>query len=116
MFSIDTFSDIPIYTQIRNGIIREIANGNLKNGDALPSVRQLASDFNINSMTVNKAYNILKAEKIIEIDRRKGSVVYVSYDEKILENISEEFENIVNEVKARGLGKEFLLELIERSF
>lgn len=116
MFYIDTFSEIPIYTQIRNGIIREIAIGNLKNGDELPSVRQLANDFGINSMTVNKAYNILKNEKIIEIDRRRGSVIYVRYDEEILEKIKFEFENIANEIKARGLGKEFLLNLIERSF
>lgn len=116
MFYIDTFSEIPIYTQIRNGIIREIAIGNLKNGDELPSVRQLANDFGINSMTVNKAYNILKNEKIIEIDRRRGSVIYVRYDEEILEKIKFEFENIANEIKARGLGKEFLLDLIERSF
>ena len=109
MFFIDTLSEVPIYTQICNGIIKEIAEGNLKNGDELPSVRQLAKDFGINPMTVNKAYGILKSENIIEIDRRVGSIVYVRCTEK---NI----ENIINEVKMRKLGKEFLLELIERSF
>ena len=64
MFYIDTLSDIPIYTQICNGIIREIANENLKNGDELPSVRQLAKNLGINPMTVNKAYGILKDENI----------------------------------------------------
>ena len=54
MFFIDTLSEVPIYTQICNGIIKEIAEGNLKNGDELPSVRQLAKDFGINPMTVNK--------------------------------------------------------------
>ena len=107
MFFIDTLSEVPIYTQICNGIIKEIAEGNLKNGDELPSVRQLAKDFGINPMTVNKAYGILKSENIIEIDRRIGSIVYVRCTEKNIENIK---------VKMRNLGKEFLLDLIERSF
>ena len=109
MFFIDTLSEVPIYTQICNGIIKEIAEGNLKNGDELPSVRQLAKDFGINPMTVNKAY-------IIEIDRRVGSIVYVRCTEKNIENIKENLQNLINEVKMRKLGKEFLLELIERSF
>lgn len=116
MFYIDNFSEIPIYTQIRNGIIKEIANGNLKVGDELPSVRQFAQDFGINPMTVNKAYNILKAEGIIEIDRRKGSVIFIKNDENVLKRISEDFEILIDELKARNLGKEFLMELIERSF
>lgn len=116
MFYIDNFSEIPIYTQIRNGIIKEIANGNLKVGDELPSVRQFAQDFRINPMTVNKAYNILKAEGIIEIDRRKGSVIFIKNDENILKRITSDFEILIDELKARNLGKEFLMELIERSF
>lgn len=116
MFYIDKFSEIPIYTQIRNGIIKEIANGNLKVGDELPSVRQFAQDFGINPMTVNKAYNILKAEGIIEIDRRKGSVIFIKNDENVLKRITSDFEILIDELKARNLGKEFLMELIERSF
>ena len=116
MFFIDTLSEVPIYTQICNGIIKEIAEGNLKNGDELPSVRQLAKDFGINPMTVNKAYGILKSENIIEIDRRVGSIVYVRCTEKNIENIKENLQNLINEVKMRKLGKEFLLELIERSY
>ena len=116
MFFIDTLSEVPIYTQICNGIIKEIAEGNLKNGDELPSVRQLAKDFGINPMTVNKAYGILKSENVIEIDRRVGSIVYVRCTEKNIENIKENLQNLINEVKMRNLGKEFLLDLIERSF
>ena len=107
MFFIDTLSEVPIYTQICNGIIKEIAEGNLKNGDELPSVRQLAKDFGINPMTVNKAYGI---------DRRVGSIIYVRCTEKNIENIKEYLQNLINEVKMRKLGKQFLLELIERSF
>ncbi len=116
MFFIDTLSEIPIYTQICNGIIKEIAEGNLKNGDSLPSVRQFAKDFNVNPMTVNKAYGILKNENIIEIDRRNGSVICVKCEKKHLKKIEDNLENIINEVKARGLSKEDLFNIIERSF
>ncbi len=53
--------EVPIYTQICNGIIKRNCRGNLKNGDELPSVRQHA-DFWINPMTVNTAYGILKVK------------------------------------------------------
>ena len=116
MFYIDTLSDIPIYTQICNGIIREIANENLKNGDELPSVRQLAKNLGINPMTVNKAYGILKDENIIEIDRRSGAIVSVKCFDSNINKLEKKLENIINEVKARGLKKEDLIEIIERSF
>lgn len=116
MFFIDTLSEIPIYTQICNGIIKDIADGNLKNGDELPSVRQLANDFGINPMTVNKAYGILKSENIIEIDRRKGSIISVKCSDENKKKILEDLQNIVNEIKARGISKEEFLQLVERSF
>ena len=116
MFYIDTLSDIPIYTQICNGIIREIANENLKNGDELPSVRQLAKNLGINPMTVNKAYGILKDENIIEIDRRSGAIVSVKCFDSNINKLEKKLENIINEVKTRGLKKEDLIEIIERSF
>lgn len=116
MFFIDTSSKIPIYTQICNGIIKEIAEGNLKSGDQLPSIRQFAKNFNINPMTVNKAYGILKNQNVIYIDERVGSVVYVRCDEKNIESIKENIQNLINIIKMRGLSKSFLIDIIERSF
>ncbi len=112
MIHIDTTSDIPIYTQIRNEIIREIADGNLKNGDELPSVRQFANDLGINPMTISKGYNILKDEKIIVIDRRKGARVEV--DENFTrENFDDELKLLLMEAKLRGKTKSDLEKLIE---
>lgn len=116
MFSIDNYSEIPIYLQIRNGIIKEIANGNLKNGDKLPSIRQLAKDFEINPMTINKAYSTLKSEKIIEIDRRSGAYISVKCDEDIFGKIEDNFNIIIDEVLARGMSKEEILEMLEKRF
>ena len=67
ILSLDMSSDVPIYVQLRNQIVTGIGKGELKAGESLPSVRQMAQDAGINSMTVNKAYQILKAEGFIEI-------------------------------------------------
>ena len=75
IISLDMSSNVPIYVQLRNQIVTGIGKGELKAGETLPSVRQMAQDAGINSMTVNKTYQILKAEGFIEIDRRKGATI-----------------------------------------
>ena len=75
ILNLDFNSDIPIYTQIREEIIKAIASGELKINESLPSVRNMAEEVGINLHTVNKSYNILKDEGYINIDRRKGAVV-----------------------------------------
>ena len=57
---IDFNSDEAIYIQLRNQIIIGIATERLREGETLPSVRQLADDIGINMHTVNKAYSVLK--------------------------------------------------------
>ena len=58
-------SEIPIYVQLRNEIVLGIGRGELKAGEQLPTVRQMAADIGVNTMTVNKSYQILKAEGFI---------------------------------------------------
>ena len=58
-------SSTPIYVQLRNQIVKGIGKGELKAGEKLPTVRQLASDAGVNTMTVNKTYQILKNEGFI---------------------------------------------------
>lgn len=72
---LDLESKKPIYTQLKHEIIAGIAKNELKPGEALPSVRSLASDLSINLHTVNKAYQQLKQEGFILIHRQKGVVV-----------------------------------------
>jgi len=78
--SIDFNSDEAIYIQVRNQIILGIATAEIKEGDNLPSVRELADNIGINMHTVNKAYTILKQEGYVKLDRRKGAVVALDYD------------------------------------
>ena len=66
--------------QLCNQIILGIAAAQLRDGDSLPSVRELADDIGINMHTVNKAYGILRQEGYLKLDRRKGAVVALDYD------------------------------------
>ena len=55
ILALDFSSDVPIYMQIRNQIVMGISEGKLAPGDKLPTIRNLAAESGINSMTVNKA-------------------------------------------------------------
>lgn len=75
LLNLDFNSDVPIYTQIQEEIIKAIATGDLKINESLPSVRNMAEEIGVNLHTVNKSYNLLKDEGYINIDRRKGAIV-----------------------------------------
>lgn len=77
---IDFNSDEAIYIQLRNQIILGIATDNIREGDSLPSVRQLADHIGINMHTVNKAYSVLRQEGFVKLDRRKGAVIALDVD------------------------------------
>ena len=72
---LDFNSNEAIYMQLRNQIILGIAQDKIKNGESLPSVRQLAEDIGVNMHTVNKAYALLRNDGYLKLDRRKGAVV-----------------------------------------
>lgn len=72
---IDQKSNEPLYLQLRSQIIASIAQGDLEPGDALPSVRSLASDLGINLHTVNKAYAVLRDEGYVVMRGRSGAYV-----------------------------------------
>lgn len=72
-----TWNDnIPIYRQLRDRVVAMILDGVLKQGDALPSVRQVAADFQLNPITVSKAYQELVEENLVE--KRRGLGMYVT--------------------------------------
>ena len=76
---IDFNSDEAIYVQLQNQIIMGIAMDILREGDNLPSVRQMAETVGINMHTVNKAYTILKQDGFIHLGKR-GAVVAIDAD------------------------------------
>ena len=75
LLKLDFSLDTPIYMQIRNQVVLGIATGELKPGEKLPPIRTLAAETGVNTMTVNKAYQLLKQEGYLITDRRLGAMI-----------------------------------------
>jgi len=72
-----TWNDsVPIYRQLRERVVAMILDGALNEGDPLPSVRQVAADFQINPLTVSKAYQELVDDQLVE--KRRGLGMFVT--------------------------------------
>lgn len=102
LLKIDFNSEEAIYIQLCNQIIIGIATETIREGDPLPSVRQLADHIGINMHTVNKAYSVLKQEGFVKLDRRKGAVIALDVDKiRVLEEMSRDLSVVI----ARGICK-----------
>ena len=111
-------SEVPVFKQIRNQIVMGISDGRLQPGEKLPTVRALAEEIGINSMTVNKAYQLLKQEGYIMTDRRNGVRVRESFGmtpELPLES-KEQLKQLVSEARVRGVSQEEFMALVEEYF
>ena len=75
LLRIDMASQVPIYVQLRNEIVRGIARGEFAVGAACPPSANWQRTWGVNTMTVSKAYQALKAEGFLETDRRHGATV-----------------------------------------
>lgn len=75
-FSIQTGSAEPIYRQLMEHVRRRVASGQIKAGDEIPSVRELAQQLAVHPMTISKAYSLLEAEGLLE--RRRGLAMRVA--------------------------------------
>lgn len=118
IIAINDGSDIPIYQQIRNQIVLGISDGRLVPGEQLPTVRGLAEEIGINSMTVAKAYQLLKQEGYITTDRRNGARVREDFAEsrQLSKEAEETLERIISEAKISGMTKEDFYAVCERYF
>ena len=118
IIKLDTTSTIPIYVQLRNQIVMGIGCGELKIGESLPTVRQMAEDIGVNTMTVNKTYAILKQEGYIEIDRRLGAKVSPKIDltRQFREKIESELALLVSETSLKGMSREDFIQLCDEVF
>ncbi|AWZ47481.1 GntR family transcriptional regulator [Hathewaya limosa] len=114
---ISNSSDSPIYEQIVSQIKGQIIQGQLKAGEALPSIRNLAKELNISVITTKRAYEELEKEGFIETIRGKGSYVSSQNKEFIREQKMKEIElklvEIIKESKMLGLNKEELFEILK---
>lgn len=118
LVSLDLASATPLYVQLRNQIVLGIGRGELRLGQSLPTVRQLAGDLGVNTMTVNRAYAVLKQEGFLEIDRRHGAKVSPRADRtgQFREKIEGELELLVAESALKGVDREEFLRLCGELF
>ena len=111
---IDFNSDEAIYIQLRNQIIVGIATDRIREGDPLPSVRQLAENIGINMHTVNKAYSVLKQEGFVKLDRRKGAVIAVDFDKmEVMQELMEDMEVLLAKATCRNISREEIHQMVD---
>ena len=117
VIEIDFNSQEALYLQLRNQIILGIATARFREGDALPSVRQLADDIGINMHTVNKAYTVLKQEGFVKMDRRKGAVIALDMDRlRSVEELDEDLRGILAKGICKGIGREEVHRMVDEIY
>lgn len=72
LFQVFPTSGLPIYRQLVDQVRRHVSSGRIAAGDFLPSVRQVATELEVNAMTVSKAYSLLERDGVVELVRGQG--------------------------------------------
>ena len=117
LIEIDFDSDEAIYVQLCNQIIMGIATSVIREGDSLPSVRQLADMIGVNMHTVNKAYSVLKREGYISLDKRRGAVIALDMDKlRAMEEMKENLTLLVARGICKNVGRDEVHALVDQIF
>ncbi|WP_444997415.1 GntR family transcriptional regulator [Aliikangiella sp. IMCC44359] len=95
---IDIDESTPLFAQIIEQIKQAVAASEIKPGDALPSIRQLANDLNLNSKTVAKAYNLLERDNIIQAKGYRGTFIHPEAKQHCSVDINEWVTTKLNEL------------------
>lgn len=103
----------PIFRQLKEKVVELIMDGEVKEGEAVPSVRQVAADYQINPLTVSKAYQELVDENVLEKKRGLGMFVTDGAKEQLLDDekrqfLHEEWPKILVRIERLGLNLEEL--------
>ena len=124
--SIDFNSDEALYLQLRNQIVYAIVKAELREGENLPSVRDMAETVGINMHTVNKAYAMLRQEGFVKIDRRKGylqldrrhgAIVAVDVDEiKARMELAQTMDLILAQAICKNVSREDVHKLVDEIY
>ena len=106
--------DLPIYRQLRDRVVAMILEGVLGDGDALPSVRNVAAEYRLNPLTVLKGYQELVDEGLVEKKRGRGMFVTEGSRDQLLKDerdrfLEKEWPAVVETINRLGLSAEDLL-------
>ena len=115
--NISNTSTIPLYEQIQTQIKSQILNGSLKQGEGLPSIRNLAKELKVSIITTKRAYEELEKEGFIETIVGKGTFVSHQNTERLKEmtlyNIENKLEEIIKQAKSVGITLEEGIEIFK---
>ncbi len=109
--------DLPIYRQLRDRVVDMILEGVLTDGDALPSVRNVAAEYRLNPLTVLKGYQELVDEGLVEKKRGRGMFVTDGARRQLLKDERQRFLNkawpeVVATIRRLGLDIDTLLKAV----
>ena len=117
IIEIDFNSDEAIYVQLCNQIILGIDTSQFREGEQLPSVRQLAETIGINMHTVNKAYSILQQDGFVKIDRRRGAIIALDINKlKALKEARSELAVVLARAICKGIGRDDIHSLVDELY
>ena len=117
VIQIDFNSDEAIYVQLCNQIIMGIATSQFREGEQLPSVRQLAEMIGINMHTVNKAYSILQQEGFVKIDRRRGAIIAIDLNKlEALDEAHDMLSVVLARAMCKGVTRNEIHELVDEIY
>ncbi len=117
-FNINSNSPVPVYQQVRQSILLDILSEKLKDGDPLPSIRELAKILKLNPNTVAKVYYSLEEDGFVEGKRGSGYRVKTHktrMDKLKVSMFEEELKNFLEKSFSLGFKKDEILELIGRA-
>jgi GntR family transcriptional regulator len=108
----------PIYLQIIEEIKREIAKGNLRAGDKLPSVRDLAREIEVNPNTVARAYLELEREGVLVSKRGQGT--FITEEKQVINRVRKELKEeilkkVLRELKSLGISLDEIMSFLKKS-
>ena len=119
MLTVDKYSTVPIYEQIIDGIEKDVLLGVLREGDAVPSVRELSMILGINPNTIQKAYVELERRGIIVPLTGRGSFVRSGAREAIRREARRKLDSLYEcsrELRLAGVELDELIQTVKRAY
>ena len=115
MVAVEWSDSAPIYRQLKDRVVAMMLDGVLKPGDALPSVRQVAAEYQLNPITVSRAYQELADEQLVEKRRGLGMFVTEGATTRLMNSererfLREEWPLVLERIQRLGLEPAELLD------
>ena len=119
--TLDFRSDMPLYLQIAKQVEQLVAKGELKLGDQIPTVREMATELRINFNTVARAYHVLDESRLISTQRGRGTYIWEEPTEETMKqlqkkSLEELSKNYLNEISQLGYTLDDAVEDLNRIY